>query len=232
MINDLIKKFFKGFGLDVRRIPPYQIYDWLKEEQIRTIIDIGANEGQFARRINKLLPDAKIYSFEPLKQCRQKMKLMLGNIAKISIFPYAIGDKNGMVQMYKSTFTPSSSLLPMEKLHEDLFPYAKYNTIETVEIKKLDDAVQDLYMDKNILIKIDVQGYEDRVLKGGDGIIDKTRLVIIETSFKSLYKGQLLFNDIYSILHRKGFKFFGAEDRIRDPINGSTLQFDSVFIKE
>lgn len=47
---------------------------WLKEMDIKSVLDIGANEGQFASLIRILLPDATINSFEPIPQCYEKLK--------------------------------------------------------------------------------------------------------------------------------------------------------------
>jgi FkbM family methyltransferase len=57
-------------------------------------LDVGANFGQFAKFINKLFPESNIYSFEPIKECFDKLKLNNPEIVNYKIFNYALGDEN------------------------------------------------------------------------------------------------------------------------------------------
>lgn len=63
-------------------------------------------------------------------------------------------------------------------------------------------------------------------------MLARTSVLIIETSFQTLYKGQALFDRIYRLLCDHGFTFMGGEQNIRDPKDGRVLQCDSVFIRQ
>lgn len=68
IIKQLVKKTFNLAGLDIRKLsnnPEFNLLG-LRNLSIKTIIDVGANEGQFARKILRFFPDADIYCFEPL----------------------------------------------------------------------------------------------------------------------------------------------------------------------
>ncbi|GAH79987.1 unnamed protein product, partial [marine sediment metagenome] len=86
---------------------------------IRTVLDIGANTGQFASQFQRLLPDARLYSFEPLEDCYNELLKRMGHIPKFRAFNFALGDINGQAQIYRNDYTPSSSLLSMEKIHKE-----------------------------------------------------------------------------------------------------------------
>ena len=101
-----------------------------------------------------------------------------------------------------------------------------------VQVKKLDKIAHELDIKDEMLIKIDVQGYEDRVIKGGQNVISKARILIIETSFRLLYGGQVMFEDIYALITGMGFSYKGALGQLKSPIDGSILQADSIFIKK
>ncbi len=226
------KSLFRFLGLDIRRAPQFEPYEWLKEKNINTIFDIGANTGQFAWQFHRLFPDVEIYSFEPLENCYKELLKNMRHVPKFHAFNFALGDKNGKAEIHHNNFSPSSSLLEMEKLHKEAFPYTDKVCVEEIEIKRLDDVADNLSIKENILIKIDVQGFEDKVILGGEKLISKASVLILETSFQPLYKGQLLFEDIYEMLKRRGYIYSGSEHTIRNPNDGSILQCDSVFCRD
>jgi hypothetical protein len=72
------------------------------------------------------------------------------------------------------------------------------------------------------MIKLDVQGYEDKVKLGGTNIFWKVDVVITELTFVELYDGQVMFGDVYSLLISHGLEFRGINqlDILVDPSNG------------
>ena len=133
--------------------------------------------------------------------------------------------------MHRSEFTPSSSILRMRELHKQAFPFTSKETLEKIAVKRLDDVTGGLDLAKNILIKIDVQGFEDRVIAGGLKTIQMAKLLILETSFESLYDDQPLFDTIYETVKRIGFAYHGNFSQLLSPIDGNILQADGIFIK-
>jgi FkbM family methyltransferase len=224
------KRLFRAVGVDIRRVPPFQPYGWLADEGICTVLDVGANVGQFASQIHKTLPQAKIYSFEPLSGCYAQLLCNMKQASGFQAFNHALGDSNGRSQIYRNDFSASSSLLPMEELHKRAFPFTANAKQEMIEIRRLDDVAPQLEMVDNILVKIDVQGTEDKVIQGGAGVLARASILIVETSFKPLYQGQPLFATIYDLLRGMDFVYMGTEDIMRDPRNGRVLQCDSLFM--
>lgn len=204
---------------------------WLTNLQIKTIFDIGANTGQFAQSIAKTFPEAKIYSFEPLKECYEELVQNFHSNPNFKGFHLALSDEMGETKIYRNQYSPSSSLLPMGKLHKETFPYTCHETVELVKVSRLDDIAQELDISEPILIKIDVQGFEDRVISGGMSLLDRAKLLIVEMSIEPLYDNQPLFNDIYQMLLNLGFQYCGNYDQLRHPDDGRVLQVDGIFIK-
>ncbi len=231
IVKTCVKNLFRLFGLDIKRIPKFEPYEWLKGMSIRTVLDIGANTGQSASQFHRLLPDARLYSFEPLEDCYKELLKRMGHIPKFHAFNFALGDKNGQVDIYRNDYTPCSSLLSMEELHKRAFPFTSHATVQEIKIRRLDDIANELDIVENVLIKIDVQGTEDKVIMGGERLLSKASVMIVETSFQTLYQGQLLFDNIYEMLRQRGFSYAGSEHTIRNPNDGSILQCDSVFLQ-
>jgi len=204
--------------------------NWLKNLNIRTVLDIGANTGQFAAYIRTILPEAMIYAFEPLKDCYQQLVETV-NVPNFKAFNFALGSEFGEIEIHRSKYSPSSSILMMGRLHKEAFPFTSGGVVERIAVKRLDDIAGNLKFVENVLIKIDVQGFEDKVLAGGRNIIQKAKVLIVETSFKSLFEGQPLFDEIYDIVRGMGFEHHGNWTQLLNPLDGSVLQADGIFIK-
>jgi hypothetical protein len=82
----------------------------------------------------------------------------------------------------------------------------------------------------NLLVKLDVQGLEDKVIAGGNTTISQAACVLTEVSFQVLYDGQPLFDDIHCSLQQMGFEYAGNWDQLLDPKDGKPLQADAIFI--
>lgn len=231
-ITKLIRKPLNLIGIDVKKYrPEIDSLKWLEKYNIKTILDIGAHTGQFAKEIREKLPKAKIYSFEPLKDCYRELIQNMSRDKNFNAYNFALGDKESRQEINRSTSSPSSSLLQMGNLHEEMYPHTKGGSKEEIEVKRLDDLFQNSELEKEILVKIDVQGYEDNVIAGGINIISQAKIALLEVSFQELYKGQALFEEIYSIMKKIGFRYQGRIQQRINPKTGEVLYEDSIFIK-
>jgi len=240
----LIRKPLHLLGVDLVRYEPpklavieYEIPEverliWLSSLNINTIIDIGAHTGEFSRSIRRLLPHPSIIAFEPLEKPYGELVNRMAEASNFKAFRCALGDCNIMkTDMHRNEFTPSSSLLEMADLHKQAFPYTAQESSETVEVRRLDDVMADMPLIDNILIKIDVQGYEDKVIRGGEKLISRAKVLIIEASFHKLYEGQPLFDEIYRSLREKGFRYIGNLTQLYHPGDGTVLQADLILTR-
>jgi FkbM family methyltransferase len=204
---------------------------WLQAFRFATVLDIGASVGDFAFTIRPLLPDAQIYSFEPLPDCYQLMLDHLKGAAKFEAFNLALGEQSGELEFQRSGHSPSSSFLKMAASHKTAYPASADNRAVQVRMERLDDLAARLVLTEPMLVKIDVQGYEDHVLRGGQQTMQRASAVIIETSFEPLYEDQPLFSDVYSWLAAQGFTYVGGLDQLCDPYDQRPLQQDGLFVR-
>jgi len=240
----VLKKPMNACGLDLVRFEPVespgrilrpseaQKFMWMSSLGINTVIDIGAHVGEFAMQIHAIVSDASIFSFEPLQDAFSQLQANLASVPKFHALRYALGDSNATKVMHRNEFGASSSLLPMTDIHKKAFPFTVHETCESVEVRRLDDVTGDLCLQDNILVKIDVQGYEDKVILGGERLIARAKLIVVEVSFQTLYERQPLFDEIYRALRSKGFVYIGNLDQLTSPLDGSVLQADAIFLRE
>jgi len=203
---------------------------WLRRLDIRTVLDVGANEGQFARLIHAVLPGAVIYSFEPLPDCYERLRSALPASARFQALNYALGEADGQLEFWRSPHSPSSSFLPMTAAHESAYPESRGSQRVEVRVRRLDDAAAELTLVDNVFVKIDVQGYESRVLQGGETTLRRCALALVETSFVPLYQDQPLFADVLARMQSLGFAFLGNLWQHDDRTSGCPLFADSLFV--
>lgn len=174
--------------------------------QLDTVIDIGANRGQFALCIRRLYPEARIISFEPLRRAATTFRCTFRRDPGVTLFNKAVAAESGSASMHVSQWDASSSLLPIGQAQRDNFPFMKESRLETVETARLSECIDAGSIKGRALLKLDVQGFELMALRGCEDLLDWFGFVYIEASFVELYIGQALASDVLAFLISKGFK--------------------------
>ena len=232
MQKNPLRKLLHKVGFDFHRYrPEVDRLEWLTRLNINTVFDIGANVGQFAKEIRALLPRSKIYSFEPVKECFEKLSSNFKNDNNFQALNIALGETTGKSTINKSSYTPSSSLLSMAESHKKLFPHSRNSEKEEIEIKRLDDIYREVKPEKELLVKVDTQGYEDKVISGGIQTFSDAKVLIIETSFVKLYENQPLFDQIHDKMRSLNFSYRGSLHQKIDQKTGEVIFEDSIFLR-
>lgn len=205
---------------------------WVHDMQIDTVLDIGGNVGRFSKTMEYLFPNANIRAFEPLTTCFNQMRDLMKGYKNFEGYNIGLGSVESELDMEESNHNPSSSLLPMADLHKDAFPKAAGGSTKKVQVKRLDDIAPGLGLGDSIFIKVDVQGYELEVIRGGLDTFAKAKLLMLELSFQELYEGQPFFDDIYELIKPLGFRFYGNMGLMKHPKTGIPLDADCIFVNE
>ena len=206
-------------------------HPWFHQLGIKTVIDVGCNEGQFAITARQLLPTAYIYSFEPIPDCLARVQQRFKDDSQFQILDCALGDQPGNASFTVSDITGASSLLAMGKVQAKYFPESLKKRTIPVKVETLDSITASLALSDPIFLKIDVQGFEKQVLAGGQDTLRRVKLVMLEASFEPFYEGQALFDDIYAMLRAAGFSLLDSFNMMHAPDNGQALQADFIFIR-
>lgn len=221
----LLKLIFKGIYL-----PVYLQYEWLKKYHIGTFVDVGALDGHVSKSINHIFPKTKIFVFEPIleKYNLIKSKIKSSNIIVENI---ALSDRQGESNFHEYDYTGASSLLYPEPKNKEIFGKHILKSYP-VKLLTLDKYFKNKKLKKPIVLKMDTQGTENLIIKGGGKFLKDVSLIIVETSFVNFYQNQCSFEDIYLSLEKLGFVYKG---KILDsdfyPFFGLAVQENSVFIR-
>lgn len=197
-----------------------------------TIVDVGANRGQFTLAARKFCPKAVIIAFEPLVGPAIIFRSMLAKDAGITLHNIAISDKEGSMEMHISKRDDSSSLLPISLAQGSLYPGTEEISTKTVDVGPLSNYLSTSEIVGRALLKIDVQGYEYEVLEGSKDLINKFTYVYCEASFIELYTNQKLAEDIIKWMLVNGFLFVGAYNFSYSSRSGQAIQADLLFKRQ
>lgn len=198
---------------------------------VRTVIDVGANEGQFAQMIKGVFPGCPVLSFEPLPHCRSALEKVLQDIPGSQLYDIALGDASGVIELRQTSFSPCSSMLvPNERLKREVTSLEEIDLLK-VQVSRLDDVLKPLSLTPPLLIKLDVQGYESKVLAGATRALSLASAVVLEVSFVPLYEGQPLFDDIYQVMREHGFSYRGNLSQNVSRLDGVIVEADALFVK-
>lgn len=174
-----------------------------------TVIDVGANRGQFALDVEAALPEARVYSFEPMSGAAATFRRVFGGNSRYSIVEVALGAGEGSADLHVSRHDDSSSLLPIGAAQVAFFPGTEETAMTSVRVTTLDSALRMEALVEPVLVKIDVQGFELEVLRGAVETLDRVRWIYVECSFEELYDGQPLASDVIDWLRTHSFHLRG-----------------------
>jgi FkbM family methyltransferase len=201
---------------------------WFTKLGIKTVLDIGAHTGVWAKTVQYLFPNMTVFSFEPISSSFKRLQERMRGINKHKAFNIALGEQSGEYDFYLNDFIAASSFYPVSQSQEKVFPYSANSKKIRVRVERLDDFLSEYNLEEELFIKVDVQGYEDKVISGGEKIFRGAKILLIEVSFEELYEGQPLFEDIFFQLVDMGFRYTGNLNQIINQRNGKNLQADAL----
>ena len=202
---------------------------WLMNMDIKTVLDVGANVGEFSAIANNLFSSAKIYAFEPISDCCVQIRAKA--IDNLKLYEFALSNEDRKTEFFVSSFLPSSSLKKMRDLHRENWPHSAGSTPVVVQIRRLDSLKAELDLEREILVKVDIQGAEAEFIEGAENVLAISRVVIIEAAYQPLYEGEAMFDGVYARLKALGFSFQGVLKQSQHNEDDSYLQGDFVFIR-
>jgi FkbM family methyltransferase len=204
----------------------------LNQHGVRSVLDIGANVGQFGRDLRRARFTGQILSLEPLGEAYRQLEAELAEDLAWTAERAAVSDRPGTLTMNVAGNSVSSSVLPMRTEHIAAAPAARYVSTEEVPATTVDDLVARHRLDPaSTLLKIDVQGYEKSVLDGAGQTLPKFAAVRTEMSLVPLYDGQALMPEIMAYLDERGFDLWFLERGFTDPHTRRVLQLDGIFFR-
>ncbi len=190
------------------------------------IIDVGANRGQFSLACRLTLPKVPIVAFEPIPNEAAVFRNVHQGCQYVQLIEVALGESESSATLHLSRSADSSSLLPITQQSEYFSQTDEVGTIN-VPVKTLDKVSLDWPISRKQLLKLDVQGFELKVLQGARRFLSECLYVYVECSEVELYEGQALRQEVESFLSSYGFQRVGRHNELFQ--KGELIQADYLF---
>jgi FkbM family methyltransferase len=225
----LLNRPLRSLGYELKRMPSYKKYslDDIHRSVTRNekplIFDVGANKGQSITRFRKLFPQATIHAFEPLKAEFQNLKERYETDPSVVLNNIALGEECVERDFYVTAKSANSSFNKLNPASEWLkLRSSQFNTsaegytkeVQRTSIQTLDTYCAAAGIGAIDILKMDTQGYEDKVLEGAAQILAEKKVKTIETEimFDDVYERHLSFYDIEKHLIKNSYRLVGIQN--------------------
>ena len=213
---------------------PETIFSYhLGRMDIRRVLDIGANSGQFCETLRGMGYGGEILSVEPQAKAHEALLEATRKDDLWCALPrQATGAVRGFVDLNISENSVSSSLRPVHANHIKAEPTTAQVRKERVFASRSGDLLKGHLMAGIEALKIDVQGFEDQVLEGYRPWLSTVRLLLVELSMVECYEGAPdLFTLDRRIVDELGFSRISLEPAYYDDVTGVVQQYDGIYYR-
>ena len=176
----------------------------------KTVIDVGANEGQTAAMFATLFPYAEIHCLEPDAEAFAKLLQSTARERRVHCHRIAVGEVVGELELVHNQASVTNSFLSRSPQAKGKYFYEMMKQVrsESVSVMTLPVFFRENKIKYADLIKIDTQGFEDRILRGSMGWLtpDRVGCLLLEVLFTEIYQEQADFGMVYGMLRDCGYK--------------------------
>lgn len=223
-------------GLDLHRFGPLSI-DWqlkqlFAEQRVETLIDVGANRGQFGLSMREIGFRGTIHSFEPIPEVREKLDRVAARDGNWHVHGIALAAHAGRAIFNFGRFDQTSSLKTVDPVEASSNAVLEVVRRIEVDVATLDTFLVDSGIDPGrTLLKIDVQGAELEVLAGASISLTKLPALLTETSLTSAYQQGGRIEALLQVLREHGLQITGMEPVYANPSRRLLLEMDVLALR-
>jgi FkbM family methyltransferase len=170
------------------------------------LLDIGANEGEWTANVLQVFPGLDVIAAEPGVEPLAILEARFADHENVTVDPRAVTDTTGTSTYHRTRASVFASLLPPKAALHDLYalPGSPTEVLEAVEVNTviLDELVGERPVS---VLKLDVQGGELAVLRGGRRVLENTAAILVEVLFLPHYEGDTTFPGLHEAMTGFGF---------------------------
>ena len=204
----------------------------LVSNKVDLVIDVGANEGQFARRLRRMYT-GEIMSFEPIAAAFDRLTRAAAGDARWRVFRMALGSAETTATMHVASDTVFSSLLPSNDFSQRRFRHSVVETEQVVPVTRLDTVLAPMMSEMpapRVFLKLDTQGYDLEVFNGLGRYVDHVVMMQSEVSVIPIYDGMPHWTESIATYERAGFAV-AAMFPVNHDAAGRVIEYDCVLVR-
>ena len=233
-----IKRVFDSleFRLGIVKIDPKTNFFKVRQQlinslRVATIIDVGANAGQWLKAVNPSNLIGTVWCFEPLEIPYKELEKSAKSYPNVKVFKLAFSDFAGPVKMFVASNGGASSSINVPTEHLKLHSTIEFSKRETVNVSTIDEFFSKHKFFLPVYLKIDTQGHEWNVIKGGIKTLTNVAVVELESSMTAQYQGEKAHHDLMNELIKLGFVYYtGSKPRVDE--FGRQWDLNSILVNE
>ncbi len=201
------------------------IIEFLWRNDVRTLLDVGANTGEWSSQIRAHIPDLKVFMIEGNPDCAPILNTW-GTPFEIA----CLSDTPREVKLYKN---PVNAVCTGTSYYLEDTQYYRDDVYQTVTTRTLDDLIAERF--KRVFpfdyIKMDTQGSEADIIRGGEAVIGACKFLQIELSLIPYNKGAPMKDEMIAFVAERGFSpIVKVEEHYLDD-GKQLIQEDWIFAK-
>lgn len=198
--------------------------------KLRTCVDAGAHAGNWTQALLDLFNPERVIAVECEPRLVLPLKARFAGVASVMVLDVALAESDGVASFHQLRHPAGSSLLKPRAEVKKEFAANSWDSIGTVEVRKIsyDQLIKD--EDEISILKLDIQGAEMAVLANSRDGLPKTKCIIMEVTFTPHYEGDAGFPELHQFMAKKGFGLY----RLSHPYDrgGRALYSDAVYLRE
>lgn len=227
-IRSIVRRGLRRAGL--KRIYHPTFAELLAHERVATVLDVGANEGQYGVELREQGFTGQILSFEPIPAVYKKLKARADPDRRWDAHQLGVGAANGELSISVSENSVFSSFKPLTEYSTGKFPGAHEERREVVPVVRLDKFLEDRGdLVENCFLKVDTQGFEREVLDGCGELLTRFRGIQLELPLRQLYADQMLWVPMIEWMAERGFTVAMVKENGFDWDQMRLLELDVLF---
>ncbi len=237
-----INKFFQYLGYEIRRFDPQspgssespvgdmrQLLEDIRRRGFLplSILDIGANKGEWSRVAKSIFPTANCFLIEPQVEMKPFLDKFCQDFPGSSWFLAGAGATIGQLTQTIWDDLAGSSFLPAES--DELKKLGKQRLVQIITI---DSLIEERSISMPQLVKLDIQGFELEALRGAQKLFGNTEVFILETSLFQFLDNMPIFHEVIAFMAERGYLAYDFPGFLRRPYDGTLGQVDVCFAKQ
>ncbi len=210
-----------------------QLQWFLEANRIDLVIDVGANEGQFARQLRRIY-DGDIISFEPVSHAFSRLAAVAYGDPRWTVHQIALGSVDTTATMHVCSDTAFSSLLTSNEFSRTRFRGSAVVSDESVHVRRLDAVLAEGVSgiaDRRIFLKLDTQGCDLDAFRGLGALVRSVRVLQAEVSLVPIYHDMPHWTTSIEAYEQAGFSVAGLFPVTRTK-TGRVIEYDCVLLRD